>query len=125
MVDIVFLLLIFFILTTNISNARRVALPRAFHGENIVEKDCVVVYVQNVSGEIPTVSREDGSPFSTDIEQQEAELVEYVEEGLGSGKTDVMIKSEGNVRYGEVERLRQAISQACDEGQRIHLGVHQ
>ena len=125
MVDIVFLLLIFFIMTTNISSAKKVALPKAFHGDNVVEKECVVLIVQKGSGETSLVSRADGSPLSNDVEQQESEIQEYITSGLGGEKTQVMIKAEGDVRYGEVERIRQAISGALEDGQLIQIGVHQ
>jgi biopolymer transport protein ExbD len=125
MVDIVFLLLIFFIMTTNISSAKKVALPKAFHGDNVVEKDCVVLIVEKGSGDNAQVSKADGVPLSNDVDQQESEIAEYVEAGLGGGKTQVMIKAEGDVRYGEVERIRRAISTAVEEGQLIQIGVHQ
>ena len=125
MVDIVFLLLIFFIMTTKISSGKKVDLPKAFHGDNVVEKDCVVLIVEKGSGDTALVSKADGAALSNDVDQQESEIAEYVEAGLGSGKTQVMIKAEGQVRYGEVERIRQAISAAVEDGQLIQIGVHQ
>jgi biopolymer transport protein ExbD len=74
---------------------------------------------------VAAVTRPEGAPFSNDIQQQEAEIAQYVEEGLGTGKTEVLIKSEGSVRYGEVDRIKQAISQSLEEGQLIHIGVKQ
>ena len=56
---------------------------------------------------------------------QESEIQEYITSGLGGEKTQVMIKAEGDVRYGEVERIRQAISGALEDGQLIQIGVHQ
>ncbi len=123
MVDIVFLLLIFFMVATKISRSPKVELPHAFHGKNMVEKDFVIVVVRKGSEELAEVMRMDGTKFSSDVEQQESEIAEYVEGGLQSGLTQVLVKSEGNVKYGEVERVRQAIATVLDEGQSVHIAV--
>ncbi len=123
MVDIVFLLLIFFMVATKISRSPKVELPKAFHGKNMIEKEFVIVVVRKGSAELAEVMRMDGTKFSADVEQQESEIGEYVEAGMQSGLTQVLVKSEGEVKYGEVERVRQAIATVLQEGQSVHIAV--
>ena len=123
MVDIVFLLLIFFMVGTKISQSPKVDLPESFNGKNVVEKEFVIVAVRKGSAEAAEVTRMDGTSFSNDIEQQEAEIAEYVENELSSEKSQVLVKAAGDVRYGEVERVRQAVAGVLEEGQSVHIAV--
>lgn len=125
MIDITFLLLIFFLVASKIGRSEPVTLPMATQGGSVVEKNCIILILRRGTGEVAAVTRPEGAPFSLDIQQQEAEIAQYIEEGLGTGKTEVLIKSEGSVRYGEVDRIKQAISQSLEEGQLIHIGVKQ
>ncbi len=50
-------------------------------------------------------------------------IAEYVESELSSERTQVLVKAAGDVRYGEVERVRQAISNVLEEGQSVHIAV--
>jgi biopolymer transport protein ExbD len=123
MVDIVFLLLIFFMVGTKISRSPKVDLPESFNGKNVVEKEFVVVAVRKGSEELAEVTGMDGVPFSGDVEQQEAEIAEYVERELSSERSQVLVKAAGDVRYGEVERVRQAVAGVLEEGQSVHIAV--
>lgn len=123
MVDIVFLLLIFFMVSTKITTSPKVDLPESFNGKNVVEKEFVVVAIRKGSTEVADVIRMDGSSFSNDIEQQEAEIAEYIERELTREKSQVLVKAAGEVRYGEVERVRQAIAGVLEEGQSVHIAV--
>lgn len=123
MVDIVFLLLIFFMVGTKISRSPKVDLPESFNGRNVVEKDFVVVAVRKAGEDTAEVTRMDGTAFSADVEQQEAEIAEYVERELSSEKSQVLVKAAGDVRYGEVERVRQAVAGVLEEGQSVHIAV--
>lgn len=123
MVDIVFLLLIFFILATKIVRGPQVNLPEAYNGKVFAEKDFVIVIMQKGSGDTASVMNIDGGAFSTDVDQQESELGQYIESGLAEGKSQVLVKSDGEVKYGEVERIRQAIAKMLDEGQSVHIAV--
>ena len=123
MVDIVFLLLIFFMVSTKISTSPKVELPESFNGKNLVEKEFVVIAIRKGSTEVAEVIRNDGTTFSNDIEQQEAEIAEYIERELSSEKSQVLVKAAGEVRYGEVERVRQAIAGVLEEGQSVHIAV--
>ncbi len=123
MVDIVFLLLIFFMVSTKISSSPPVDLPESFNGKNVVEKEFVIIAIRKGSSEVAEVAKGDGTPFSNDVEQQEAEIAEYVEKELSGETSQVLVKAAGDVRYGEVERVRQAIAGVLNEGQSVHIAV--
>lgn len=123
MVDIVFLLLIFFMVSTKITKSPQVDLPESFNGKNVIEKEYVIVALRKGSEDSAEVIRVDGKAFSSDIAQQEAEIAEYIESELSSERTQVLVKAAGDVRYGEVERVRQAISNVLEEGQSVHIAV--
>lgn len=123
MVDIVFLLLIFFMVSTKITKSPKVDLPESFNGKNVIEKEFVIIALRKGTEDSAEVIGVDGKPFSSDITQQEAEIAEYVEKELSSERTQVLVKASGDVRYGEVERVRQAISNVLEEGQSVHIAV--
>ena len=75
------------------------------------------------TGDQAEVLRADGTPFSSDLDQQNAEIADYVTLGFDAGKKHVLVKAEGSVRRGEVQRVSEAISEALEEGQVIHFAV--
>jgi biopolymer transport protein ExbD len=125
MIDIVFLLLIFFIVTSKMQPEQVTDLPKARHGEGIASKQWIVVNVKRGAGDDAEVTRKDGSSFSNDKEEQNQQVEDYVKEGIEQGMKLVVIKAEGGVRTGEISRLRTAISGALEEGQEINIAVQE
>lgn len=125
MIDIVFLLLIFFIVTSKMQPQQVTDLPKARHGEGVASKQWIVINVKRGVGDAAEVSRKDGSNFSSDKEEQNQQIEEYVKEGLEQGMKLVVIRAEGAVRTGEISRLRSAISNALEEGQEINIAVQE
>jgi hypothetical protein len=77
-------------------------------------------------GEAPIVAKGDGSLFSDDPEQQAAEIAEYVQIQLESGgKTDVLVRAEGNVTAKQLKKVELAIGEVIGEmeGKMINLAV--
>ena len=127
MIDITFLLLIFFIVASNL-NADPILLPPATHGLAVSSRDCVVVVVRRGSGRNVEVLRGDNfQPFSSNLDQQEAEVTQYVLDALAAdgGKSQVMIMGEAGVRFGEIQRVRLLLSEALEPGQNINIAVLQ
>lgn len=120
MIDMVFLLLIFFLVASKIDQATSVKLPPARHGVAIAQENAIIVIVKKGSGNSVIVSRRDGTAFSTDLETQEAEIGTYVEAGLSGSPPferpmdTIILKAEGNVREGDVHRVAQAIGRVTD-----------
>lgn len=123
MIDITFLLLIFFLVSSRMNAEQAVDLPKARHGSVVAGKESVIILMKRGTGDEAEVLRADGTPFSTDTEQQNAEIAEYVQQGLDAGKKHVIIKAETSVRHGEVGRVNEAISDSMDEGEVIHIAV--
>lgn len=123
MIDITFLLLTFFLVASKMTDEQAVDLPKARHGGLVSSKDSVIILMKRGSGDQATVLRADGAPFSSDTEQQNAEIAEYVQKGLDTGLKYVIIRAEGSVRHGEIGRVSEAISESLAEGEVINIAV--
>lgn len=123
MIDITFLLLIFFLVSSKLDAEQAVDLPKARHGGVVVGKESVILIMRRGTGDQSEVLRSDGGPFSRDLEQQNEEIAVYVQQGLDAGKKHVIIRAEGSVRHGEVGRVSGAISESMEEGQVINIAV--
>ena len=123
MIDITFLLLIFFLVSSKMTAEQAVELPKARHGSVVAAKESVILVVKRGTGDQAEVQKADGTAFSSDVEQQNAEIAAYVAEGLDSGKKHVIIRAEGSVRHGEIGRVSEAISESLEEGQMINIAV--
>ena len=123
MIDITFLLLIFFLVSSKMSAEQAVDLPKARHGGVVPSKESVVIIMKRGTGERAEVQRADGASFSQDTEQQNVEVAEYVAPGIEAGKKYVIIRAEGPVRHGEIGRVSGAISESLEEGEVINIAV--
>lgn len=124
MIDMTFLLLIFFILTSKMTGEKSYEVPPAKHGSSIATKNCVVITVVRGTGDNAIVSKADGAIFSDDPEQQAAEIAEYVQLQLETGgKTEVLLRAEGNVTAKQLKKVEQAIGEVLEEGKMINLAV--
>ncbi len=123
MIDITFLLLIFFLVSSKMTAEQAVDLPKARHGGVVAGKESVIIIMKRGSGDAAEVRKSDGSPFSIDTEQQNAEIAEYVQQGLDAGKKHVIIRAEGSVRHGEIGRVSGAISESLENGEHINIAV--
>lgn len=124
MIDMTFLLLIFFILTSKMTGEKSYEVPPAKHGSSIAAKNCVVLTILRGAGENAIVSKADGAIFSDDPEQQAAEIAEYVQMQLETGgKTEVLIRAEGNVTAKQLKKVEQAVGEVLEEGKMINLAV--
>ena len=120
MIDMVFLLLIFFLVASKIDQATNVKLPPAQRGVAIAQENAIIVIVKKGSGNSIIVSRRDGTPFSSDLQTQEEEIAAYIEAGFSGSvpferpMDTVILKAEGNIKEGDVNRVAEAIRRAAD-----------
>lgn len=120
MIDIVFLLLIFFLVASKMDESAAVRLPAARHGGAVAEDNSIVVIITKGQGERFVVARRDGRAFSGDLEQQEDEIAAYVEAGLsGTQPFDrpmqhIIVKAERQVKEREVARVAEAIGKVTE-----------
>lgn len=123
MIDITFLLLIFFLVTSKMNEAAPVALPQARHGSVVAGKEAAIIVMKRGTGELAEVTKGDGGAFSPDPEQQNAEIAEYIQQEIDAGKVQVIIRAEGAVRHGEIGRVSEAIGESIEEGKMINIAV--
>jgi biopolymer transport protein ExbD len=120
MIDMVFLLLIFFLVASKIDESTTVKLPPARRGVSIAQENAIVVILKKGIGNSIVVARRDGTPFSSDLQTQEEEIAAYVEAGMsGSAPFErpmdtVILKAEGNIKEGDVNRVAEAIGRATE-----------
>lgn len=112
MIDITFLLLIFFLVAAKMDSQKAVGLPDARAGGAILADQAVTIIVEPAGSDSVLVSSGQGTTFSTDVETQEEEIATYIEEQLDSGKQFVMLKAAKGIRHKEVSRVAQAIGKA-------------
>ncbi len=114
MIDITFLLLIFFIVSSKMDSSADVKLPKAHYGTAVVEKSSVVVTIVADEDGSAIVYRGDGTvPAnqipSGDMEAQEDEVAGYVEEEMAGGSKEyVLIKADERLKHREVSRIAKA-----------------
>ena len=126
LIDITFLLLIFFVVTSKLANEVKQPLPMARNGQSVanMDKTAIILSVRWGGGDTAIVSRRDGTLFSDDPEQQAAEISEYIQLGLDQNKSELLIRADGAVRTGEIQRIKEIVSESLEEGQLISFGVH-
>jgi len=128
MIDITFLLLIFFLVASRMDADTQVQLPPADHGTAVAARNSVIITVAPGENDSVVVYRGDGTDennrfSSEDLEMQEAEIREYVDEALNgpAAKEQVIIKAAKNVKHREVARVARAAGGA--DGANLFVAV--
>ncbi|TVS21118.1 MAG: biopolymer transporter ExbD [Planctomycetaceae bacterium] len=131
MIDMTFLLLIFFLVASKMDPSAAISLPPARYGMPIVEKGAVIItlalgqdgsaIVYAANGLIP-----DALVDGSDIEAQEDEIAAYVEQELmqsgAERKENVLIKAERGIKHREVARITRAATRPEGVGQ-LYIAV--
>jgi biopolymer transport protein ExbD len=117
MIDITFLLLIFFLVASQLDEDAPVELPSARYGVAVAEKSSIPITLAEGDAEHAEVYLADGRATdrqlpSSDLTVQEQEIIRYVEAGLAEGKLHVLIKAEKGVRHRDVARVSDAVGKA-------------
>ena len=123
MIDLVFMMNIYFMVSFLTAAMGEIAMPNAKHVSALDPNVSVVITVMgSLDGESVSVYLANGQKGEEikDPEQQEIKVREYVEKALAEGKTNVLIKAEAKVQEGQVNRISLA---AAIEGMKLHSGV--
>ena len=127
MIDITFLLLIFFIVCSTMDPTKMGEIPEAENGLPVSAKNSAVIYINPGVGEEVVLSRVDGTDFSRDEDVQATEIIEYVtremEKTLGASKQHVMLFGDANVSVGEVARVQRIIGDAFEDIESTYIAV--
>ncbi|MEX2317130.1 MAG: biopolymer transporter ExbD [Pirellulales bacterium] len=123
MVDLVFMMNIYFLVTFVLVAGAGVTLPSAVHCAALDAETAVIITIQRgPDGKSAAVYLADdtkGAPLR-DLTEQEQGIQRLVEQGSKTGKTAVLLKAERNARLGDVYRIA---STATAEGMSLHVAV--
>lgn len=124
MVDVVFQLLTFLLLTYQVSAEAAVNMPPAQHGVGVDETEALVLTVTPPDAESTRAIVYAGTKIDADQKLDDDEAIrEATEVALTLGKKRVVIQADGEVPHGEVLRVAGAVSRV--EGMTVHIGVEE
>lgn len=126
MIDVTFLLLIFFLVCSTPDQQSAVELPKAKYGTGVDKKNSVIITVSDEGIDTAPVYLADGkidaARITDDPDEQSVLIIEAVTKGRRDGnKENVLIKADRNVAYREIARVIKAVSKV--EGAKIFLAV--
>ena len=125
MIDLVFLLLIFFLVASTPDQRTAIDLPEARHGVAVTQSDAVIFTIAeggvNIAPAYAADGRIPGTELPDDDEARAQRVRELVESGFRDDKTKVVVKGDRNVAHREVAKLIKAASQV--NGIKLHLAV--
>jgi len=116
MIDVTFLLLIFFLVSSVPDVRAALDLPPAEHGVGIAKRSAVVISVARADDgpgvAIYLSDVKSGEPLSGTRAEQEAAIRRAVEQALLAGATEVLIQAEQSIRHRDVARVMRAAAVA-------------
>ncbi len=118
MIDVTFLLLIFFMVTSTMQKEPPVKIPEAKHGVGVDQKKAVIVSIL-MQNEVPKIVCADGDGVEATLE----DVTRYTSDGIGSGAERVIIKADKEVPYGTLSQVAGAVQ---EEGVQVkfYVGVN-
>jgi biopolymer transport protein ExbD len=123
MVDLVFMMNIYFLVTYVTVAMGEIALPTANHVSPLdADTATIVTVTRSPDGRSISVFLGDGTKTAPigDPTEQKRRVQQAVEQGVASGKTDVLIKAEKKVKLSDLFRVATA---AGVEGVKLHVAV--
>ncbi len=118
MIDVVFLLLIFFMVASTMQGTPEIDVPPAVHSLGVEANNAVVVTIFAASARgAERIVLGDGAGDEGSLD----DVKRYVADAARAGKTNVVLKAEGDVPHGIVNQLSRAIGEV--EGVKLYVGV--
>ena len=117
LIDMVFLLLIFFIVTSTMERQSSIDLPRTEYGMSVSERNATTISIEGKGAEIRVYLGDNigGDPLPSLTQPLEVAIAQAVEAGYLEGKTSLVIKADREVHTGEIARIIRAATQAVEE----------
>lgn len=119
MIDITFLLLIFFLVASKMDPSNGVSLPKARHGTAVTSRDSAILTIAQGEGDEVLIYKGDGQVADTLLTAtsprgQEQEIIAYLTEQFNSSppKIQVVIKAAKIVKHRETSRVARAVGMA-------------
>ncbi len=113
MVDLVFLMNLYFLVTFLSVVMGELALPPADHASPLNAETAVILsLVRSLDGQSVVVYLGDVSKAEpiNDVAEQEERVKAAIEEGVAAGKTSVLLKSESKVRLADLFRISSLVA---------------
>jgi biopolymer transport protein ExbD len=127
MIDITFLLLIFFVVCSTMDPSKSGKIPKAKNGSAVSADESAVIFIEPLNKDAVVVKRFDGREFSRDEDAQVSEIVEYVteemEQTLGRPKTNVLIFADQDIPVNHVFRVQRIIGDAFTELEVTYVAI--
>ena len=127
MIDITFLLLIFFIVCSTMDPTKIGTIPEADNGLAISAKTSAVIFIKPSGSDSVVLSTPDGTEFSSDENEQASEIIEYItgelEKSFGTPKEHVMLFDDSEVKVGHVTRIQKLIGDAFEDLDSTYIAV--
>lgn len=121
MIDVTFLLLIFFMVTSNMKKAATVEIPPAMHGQGIPTSKASMLTIFDTEGD-PEVYLSDGTKENGPVSMEE--VTAHVKKGISDGKLMVIIKADSKLPSGFVEEVARAANNLeTNQELKFYVGV--
>ncbi|RMG39088.1 MAG: biopolymer transporter ExbD [Planctomycetota bacterium] len=119
MIDVTFLLLIFFMVTSTMQSSVDQDVPPAKHGVGRDSNRATVITIKQPasSGDTPRILLGDGKGPEASVDEVE----QYVADGLRAGRSFVVVKAEREVPNGFVQEVLKAVTAV--DGVEFSIGV--
>lgn len=129
MIDITFLLLIFFLVSTRLDPSGEVELPAAQTGSSVSEKTSVIISIRTDRDHSARIVKGDARGgggtelMASDPRGQEQELINYIQEQINrpTMSPTVLVKAAKNVRQRDIMRVATAVGQVPEV--QLHFAV--
>ncbi|HEY6565173.1 MAG TPA: biopolymer transporter ExbD [Pirellulaceae bacterium] len=126
MIDITFLLLIFFLVASRMDRGIALSLPEARHGTAVITKDSVVISLKARGHGEADIFRGSALQAKDRVEgvapeRLAEELGDYVRAEMREGKNHVVVRAEKRVRHRHVDQVLRAL--ATVPGVPVYLAV--
>ncbi|MCA8989958.1 MAG: biopolymer transporter ExbD [Planctomycetaceae bacterium] len=116
MIDVTFLLLIFFMVTSTMQSTPDLELPVARHGTGVNNSENVIVSVIDRDG-YPVLLA--GAPPAPEMPLEQ--IVDYVRQEIEQGKTGIILKASGTIPSGFIKQVTQELQSVGEL--RFHYAV--
>ena len=110
MIDVTFLLLIFFMVASTMQARPDMDVPASRHGDGIESKYTVTFFIiaAETQGQAPKITDERGTPFTIE------EMAAKVRSEFQSGKTKLILRADGRATAGFIEDVQRSVEDIPD-----------
>lgn len=121
MIDVTFLLLIFFMVSSTMQGSRDADVPIARHGDGVSTRSSAIVTVEAAENASATIKTSSGNGPLTSAAIED--IRPFVESELKDGRSHVIIRAERYVPTGTVQRICKIVNEI--DGVTFSIGVQE